>query len=212
MKKGLFVAVVFTLIFVVLGPPAASWAAGSTVFKSTASSKSATAFFESIDSSVCNTGITTDVSVEASNGMSQTPPGPRTLSSIVTVFVSQFDTCTSTPILCIFGSASLADADFKVNAQSATLNTQLTAIDCDTGNPIDMSINVSWKANGQPTPSNFREFFQTPRIIDKSSGHATVTPAQASGTVSDGTTNFTPTPTVDASIASTINGELHISH
>lgn len=208
-----FIAIVFALMFVVLGLSTASWAAGATVFKFTARSKLVFASFESTDTSVCNTGIITSVSVTADDNVFQTPPGPGAESSTIDVFVSQFDTCTST-FPCIFGFTSLADADFQVNAESATLITKLTAIDCNTGNPIspDMSVNLTWTGNGQPRPTNDHVINQTPKSIFKLDARGTTTPAQASGTISIGITNFTPDPALDANIVSTLNGQLTIIH
>lgn len=202
-------------VLVVLGFPVNSWGAGPSIFKTTERSKSVFADFTSEDTSVCDTGIDTNVSVFAVNDVVQTRPGTGTPSTTVTAVVSQFDSCTSTLTLCASAFTTVADSDLQFNGvKSATLNTKVPVSDCQTGNPLspDMVISLTWTAFGHPSPSNNHILNQTPFFLFKSETHGIISPAQASGTVSIGTTNFTQEPTFDGEIASQLVGTITITH
>lgn len=178
--------------------------------------KSANAFFSSADPSGC---IFTDVGVFASDdaSISHDPPGPPNSfsGSGAFGFISQFDNCNSIQIVFAdcFNSAPLADSDFQVigrNLDSATLNTTLECFDFLGGGSFNASVALSWTGVGNPVRQSGSFHFRQPGFIVNSRFSGTSRRAEASGSVSDGITNFTPNPALDASIQNVKNGDVVI--
>jgi hypothetical protein len=107
-----------SLVLATFSLPTTAWAVFNFNFKG----EIAVAIFSNTDSSGC---LVTNVAVFASENVSQEPPAPGASSSGVSLFISQFDDCTGTPLLAADGSTLLADPDFQVFGQlkAATLNT-----------------------------------------------------------------------------------------
>jgi hypothetical protein len=178
--------------------------------------QSADAFFSSTDPSGC---IVTDVGVFASDdaSISHDPPGPPTSSSGsgAFIFISQYDSCNGIQLIAAdcFTSVPLADADFQVignTLDSATLNTTLGCFDYVSGGSFNVSVALTWTAIGNPVRQSGNSHFRTPGFIVNSRFSGTSRSATASGTVSDGTTNFTPNPTSAASIGNAKSGQVVI--
>jgi hypothetical protein len=167
-----------------------TWAAQAQ--KERVTGPSAFAFFEDITADEC---VLTLVNIEAFSRILHAPPGPPNSRSEVFVIIDQFNLCTGEQLVFAIGNATLSDSDFEVSKklESARLITTIEVSDSVSGSSFDVSIDVTWTATGQPVKQKLfvqtrsADFFQ----IFKSSG--TFADASASGTVSDGTTNFIQT-------------------
>ena len=138
--------------------------------------------------------ISTSVFVFSSESVFQDPPGPPDTSSFAFVGIFQFDGCTGYSLKSVFGSALLADQDFQVRRNSARLNAAIPAFDFSTGMPTTVAVNLTWTCTGPLSRSSFNSHFQSPDVIFNSHSSGTFCPAQASGSVSIGPTNFAPGP------------------
>lgn len=209
LRHRIAVAVGITFGLIVL---AASVEAGDTIrFKG----ESANAFFSSTDPGGC---IVTDVGVFASESATvfHDPPGPPNSSSgsVGSIFISQFDFCNGVQLVgadCF--AAPLPDPDFQVigrNLESATLNTTLGCFDFVDGGSFNVSVALGWTGIGNPVRQSSSFHFRTPGFIVNSRSTGTFRSAEASGSVSDGITNFTPNPTSSAAIQNVRNGDVVI--
>lgn len=165
------------------------------------------AFFESMDETQC---VSTIVSVTAvdGEGVFILPPGPPSSfgterEARVTIF--QFDSCTNTQLFDAFCVTPLANGEFQFAGPNLDFATLITTLDClDNLSGIEtedaISVNLGWVGIGDPTRERFHFHVQ-----DRNSDFLTNTTlgitsrsAEASGSVSDGVTNFTPDSTVEA--------------
>lgn len=182
-----------------------STASAASVFKFRGESVSA--FFSSIDGCV-----ETNVFVSATEGNFQSSPGRPSPVSDLFLFISQYDFCTDTLLLSADAFAVLSDEEFEVARKlaSATLITTVTAFEHVSETPFDVSVDLTWTAVGPLSRQNNKSHFSTPgcKILSRFKGSSRF--AEASGSVSDGTTNFTPEPSVDAFITSAKSGDVVI--
>jgi hypothetical protein len=186
MKFAVLALLAFTLAAFTL--PTSTWAAE--VFRSRVKGPTARAFF--ITQEEC---IQTNVSIEAFDNIVHLPPGPPNSRSEAVVIIDLFDFCNGEQLVFALGSATLSDSDFQVGKkiESARLITTIEVSDSVSGSSFDVSIDVTWTASGQPEKVNnrFQSRFPDRFITEQSRG--TFREAVASGTVSDGTTNFIQT-------------------
>ncbi len=205
MKTIIKLLVVLTLTLAVFSLPTTAWAGEVFSFKG----KSAGAFFSSTDPSGC---IITDAFVFASEDTFQNPPGPGNSSSGASLFIAQFNVCTSTQLLAASGFASLADPDFQVlgKLNSATLNATVNVFDFVSSSSFNVDVDLTWTGTGPLSRQNSHFHFQS--LGCNASGHSNSTSrsAEASGSVSDGATNFTPVPSLGASLSSAKSGNVFI--
>jgi len=166
----------------------------------------ADAFFSSFDG--C---IATDVGVFASDGISQSTPGPGGASSGTNLFISQYDFCTDIQLLAAEGFASLAGPDFQVSKRldSATLNATVNVFDFVSNTSFDVSVNLTWTGTGLLIRQSGNSHFDSPGCKIHSRFRGTFRSAEVSGSVSDGVTNYTP-GTGGGSISSVKSGDLFI--
>lgn len=170
----------------------------------------AEAEFFNVDPSEC---VFTDVFVTAVDGRVKEAGHPA-VSSMAFVFISQFDDCTGTDLLAAEGEATLAAGAFQIDEglTTATLNATIEVTDflTDTSFPVDVS--VSWTGSGPTFRQKDHFQLKTPGFKVNAHFDGTFRDAMAAGTVSDGTTDFTPDPAVFADMASIKQGEVDISH
>ncbi len=128
------------------------------------------------------------------------------------VFIGKFDFCTQTDLLEASGSTFNPDFQISTKLDSASLNATISVFDFLSGNTFNVSVSTTWTATG-PLSHEIQSFhFHTKGFIDNFHLNAAFRDAGASGTVSDGTTNFTPSPSLFAQIASVKFGEVTITH
>ena len=190
MKTTIKLTIAFALALATFSQHTAASAGG--VFK--ARGKGASANFSSVDTSGC---VFTDVFVNPNEGFFQSPPGPGSASSGVLLAISQYDACAGVQLLAAEGFAPLGDPDFQVfgNLQSATLTATVNVFDFVTGTSFDVFVDLTWTG--------------TANFVNREKGHSHIDfpgckintrfdlvfrPAVATGSISDGSTNYTPEP------------------
>jgi hypothetical protein len=176
--------------------------------------KEANAFFFSTDPSEC---IFTEVFVFTGEDaeVSNDPPGPPNSSSLslASIFLSQFDSCNG--IQLVFADClrdALPDSDFHIGKKLdlATLNTTLDCSDLLGGPSFDVSVALTWTAVGDLVRERNSVHLRTPGFIVNERFRGTFRSAEASGSVSDATTNFTPNPSEAATIGNVTIGNVTI--
>jgi hypothetical protein len=75
-----------------------------------------------------------------------------------------------------------------------------------------VDVNVNWTGSGDIVKNKYHDHLKEPGFKLNAHFTSTARNATAAGTVSDGTTNFTPQPTVSAEMGSTKRGEVVIIH
>jgi len=157
--------------------------------------------------------IVTNVFVIASDSRVRPAPGPGTTSSFASVTITKYDACTNTILLLAYGSAfPLTAADFDVSNKlaSAALNVTVNLFDDVSTTTFDVDVGLGWTGTGPLSRQHTNSHFHTPGCIINSRGNGTSRTAEASGSVSNGATNFTPEASVDASIHQVKNGTVTI--
>jgi hypothetical protein len=177
------------------------------VEKFSASGPSASASFASTDE--C---ISTYAYVSAATDVIHQPPGPANTSTTAYLTVVKSDACQYTLLVDGNGSATLGDTDFQVGKRldTATLKTTINVYDSVSDSYIDVDVDLAWKATGQAGRSTVITHDTSADLIfhQKMTGAGRV--AEAAGTVSDGTTNFSPEPTPDGFIQNVSTGNVTI--
>lgn len=159
------------------------------------------AFIDEDQSDPC---ISTFVNVTFSAFTVQSPPDPAEESLEAFVFISKYNLCTSTDLIFGGGFKQLTDQEFTIdprNLSSASLNTTIEVLDLVSGVPFNVDVSMMWTANGDIIRSNQHHNFWTPSFLFKDRSNGTFRESTASGTISDGTTNFTPDPSLFAEIS-----------
>ena len=151
--------------------------------------------FASFDSS--DGCIDTSVSVDGH----QNTVSKQTVSS-ADIIIEQFNVCTSVLLLGAFGFTSNANFQVGKKLVSASLNTTISVTDIVSGNTFPVSVNLTWTSTSAITQEDQTFHFHTKGFTQNGHFNADFRDANALGTVSDGTTNFTPSPSVFAQIMS----------
>ena len=150
------------------------------------------AYFSSTDPSGC---IVTEVGLSARDDTRKEPPEPGTTESLVALSIYQYDNCTGEQL--IFGNAFgwLEEGDLQISKRlgSATLNTTLIDFEDASGGPIrEVYVDLTWSATGPATRSSGHTHLTTPDCKYMGHWRGMSRFADVTGTVSAGTTNFTP--------------------
>src|SRR6266545_541718 len=138
--------------------------------------------------------VQTVVYVLATDGRFKTDPGGPEAASGGEVYISKFDVCAQTQLVDAFGFAVLAPDEFQVDEQltAATLTATIEVSDFTSGTSFPVHVSVSWTGFGDTFSQDDRFHLKTPGFKVNFHLDGTFRQAAASGTVSDGTTNFTP--------------------
>jgi hypothetical protein len=161
--------------------------------------------------------VQTVVYVLASDGEFKTDPGGPAAASAGEVYLFQNDLCTQTRIFGGFGFAMLEPDEFQIDEEftEATLTTTIEVSDGVTGRTIPLNVSVAWNGNGDTFRDDTRFHENTPGLRVNFHLDGIFREATASGTVSDGTTNFTPEPALSGygtRLGSIKVGEVDIIH
>lgn len=199
MKKHLLLlSLAFLLIAVSLSAPAQAAtqpanlqfmspiAPGATVMKY--KGEAATAFF-SQTSDGC---LYTDTYLFAGAGKLQNPPGAPEANNWANVSVYRYDSCTGTWLTGASGSVAINNATFQIDQQlnAAHLQTTVPMYDWMTGASFNLAVDLTWAGNGDLTRSKSQNQYQSPGCKFKSQFNGSFRSAVASGTISDGATNY----------------------
>jgi hypothetical protein len=206
--KRFMLAVTLLLNMVVTALPA--HAAGAETRHFNFKGQFAEAVFDTVDSSGC---IETFVTVIAEDRrIKQAGPAEATLRAMVDLF--QIDSCSGKLLLSAFGLATLTPDQFQIDKQfnAATLNATIEVTDSLSSNTFPVNVSVRWTGSGDIVTVKNHDHLKEPGFKLNARFTGTSRNATASGTVTDGTTNFTPQPAVVADMGSTKRGEVVIIH
>ena len=206
MKTKLNLLVVLTLVLATLAQPSNARAGGGLGLSFRG--PSAIASFYNV--SGCTV---TEAFVIASQFKQRDARGPATSLSFASVTVSQFDLCADTLVLYAYGTASpLAPAELQISKKlnTAQLITTVPVFDEISGTNFDVSVDLSWTATGPLSRQQITTHFDTPGCISNSHTQSRSRPAEASGTISDGVTNFSPETSLSTSLESVKSGTVVI--
>ena len=165
------------------------------------------AFFSSTDPSGC---VETDTFVTANRPTDQQLPGRGTTTGIGAVSLFEYNACSDTVLLQAVGEKdTLRATEFQVSRQLdwAWLRTTITLTDIDSGDTFDVNVNVAFTGSSgihRDTANSNDRYGRGCHVLNRWKG--TGRDADASGSVSDGVTNFTPTASQWGEIGMTIGG------
>jgi hypothetical protein len=179
-----FTVLALVLIFTAVAAPLFAWAAEKTQFRF--KGLVALAFFDGVEGCIATT-----VGVRATSGTESVGPGKPGNVSEVEAFVEQFDICLEEVLLNVEGAAPVSAAEFQIDKklESARVTKTVTLTD-ESGNSLDVSVNLTWTATSQPEVSTNRFYIRTPGSITHEQNKGTFREASAEGTVSSGGTNL----------------------
>ncbi len=169
------------------------------------------AFFSDIDPSGC---VQTSVAVGASNGWLQVPPGgPPQPNPGVYLAISKFNLCTGTQLMSIEANPSIPASDLQIDGltfASATLKTAFNVCDSVSRACFDVTLNLAWIATGPAAAIHEPLHSEEPGLKVNFHWNGRHRPADATGTVSDGTTNFAPGASLNGDIGRFRQGWVYI--
>lgn len=206
MKARLNVVVVLILVLAVFAQPSPARAGGGLGLSFRG--PSAIGSFQSV------TGcLLTETFVIASRFKQRDARGPADSVSFASVTVSQFDLCADTLVLYAYGTASpLAAGALQISSKLDTgrLVTTVPVFDEISGASFDLAVDLRWTGTGALSRQQTTTHFHTPGCRTNSHLQSRSRPAEASGSVSDGVTEFTPAPSLWASLDSVRSGTVVI--
>ena len=200
----LFVLVLFLVAFAFTTSAPRAHAASGTTFVTRFSGIAAQANFDSLSPDGC---VDTFVFVDGS----QNTVNKQTFSS-ADVFVGQFDLCTNTLLLSASGSTSSPTFQVGDKLLSASLSATIPVFDSVSGNMFNVSVSVTWTSTSAITHVDQTLHVHSKAFTENAHENADLRDANASGTVSNGTTNFTPSPSIFAQILSAKEVDVSIIH
>jgi hypothetical protein len=117
--------------------------------------------------------------------------------STADVFIGQVDTRTGATVLDASGGTDTPTFQIDKNLLSASLSATVPLTDNQTGQPLfNVSVNMIWTSTSAIQYQNNTFHYRTEGFTITSHSNAAIRDAIASGTVSDGTTNYTPSGTL----------------
>jgi hypothetical protein len=198
---------IVSLTAVILAPAAVADAASAKVSVANLRGPLVNATFSVTDPSGC---IETDTFVSANLPSYQQLPGRPVTTGVASVSIFEYDACTDTTILDAVGlTEALPAGALQVSKQldRASLTMTLPMMDIDTNATFDIAVNVAWVGTSaiRRDDENSNDFYGGGcHVLDRWKGSGRT--ADASGTVSDGATNYTPTTTQAGEIGFVIDG------
>jgi len=186
----LFILLLSLVAFTFASTAPRAHAASGTTFVSRFHGLSAQADFDNLSPDGC---IDTFVFVD---GFQNTVN--KQTSSGADIFIDQFNNCTSIELLAAFGSTSNPNFQIDKKLLSASLSATISVTDFVSGSTFNVAVSVAWTSTSAIAHENATFHFHTKGFTENFHNNADFRDANASGTVSDGTTNFTPSPSVSA--------------
>jgi len=133
--------------------------------------------------------------------------------STADVFIGMFDNCTNTTIMDASGGTDNPTFQIDKDLLSASLSAIVPVTDTVSGNTFSVSVNMTWTSTSAIQHQNITQHYQTQGITINSHSNADIRDAIASGTVLNGTTNYTPSGTLwFAQIVSAKSVQVTITH
>ena len=133
--------------------------------------------------------------------------------STADVFIGQTNNCTNTTLLDASGGTGSPAFQIDKTLLSASLSAIVPITDTVSGNTFSVSVNMTWTSTSAIQHQDITQHYRTQGFTINSHSNADIRDAIASGTVSDGTTNFTPAGTLwFAQIVSAKSVQVTITH
>jgi hypothetical protein len=148
----------------------------------------AEAYFYATDASGC---IQTTVIIETGEDI------------LLSIQLLRYDLCQNQTLLEAFGRKPLtkSELNYHGNLDSATLNTTVPLFNYTTNSTLEVSIDLTWTGTGEIQKSRYHSHGSpSPGCHSNLLIQEAYRSAYAAGTVSDGTTNFTPEPADQANL------------
>jgi len=174
------------------------------------SANTATAWFDSWDSLGC---VETRAFVWAWDGTTKLDGARPTSDRGVSVTVDKFDFCTNTVIVEARGDSPLPSDEFVIGKQldAATLHTTVDVYDWVSDFTFPVEVNLSWSGSGDLEEGFSHSVYHTSSYSIVTNDRGAFRNADATGTVSDGSTDYAVGPPVLSQLASTRHGEMSIT-
>jgi len=154
--------------------------------------------------------ISTYVGVSAGEDVGQSPPGPSSPQSFAAIYIDQFDYCTSTGLISASGYTDAPAFQMDNFLTSATLNATINVFDYVSNTWFAVAVDMDWTGTGDLNRGNSHSHYQSPDCTFNYQSNGTWRSAEASGSVSMDTTNFTPNPSQYADLSSSKSGQVSI--
>jgi hypothetical protein len=208
--KQAFIRSVITVLSIgalILAPTAIADAASTKVSLANLRGSLINASFTSFDPSGC---IETDTFVTANTPSYQQLPSQPVTTTVGAVNIYEYDACTDTTLLQAIGeSDALPAGALQVSKQLdwATLTATFTMTNIDTNATFDVDVHVALTGTSviHRDDVNSNDFYGGGcHVLNRWKGSGRT--AAASGSVSDGVTNYIPTRTAEAEIGYVIDG------
>ena len=139
--------------------------------------------------------IETIVYVHASDGTVKFEPGGPEAASGGDVSLFQKDVCTHTQLRSAYGRTQLMPDQFQIDEEftTASLAARINVFDAVSGADIPLDVNMAWTGYGDTFNQDERYHEDAPLLKFHFRLDGTYRNGTASGTVSDGTINYSPT-------------------
>lgn len=144
----------------------------------------------------------------ATEGSDQASPGPGTTDAFVDIAIDRYDVCLGEPLTSAYGFAPLDTGAlrFQGNLNAASLVTTVEVYDWVTDSSFEVAVDVTWKGGGGLTREKFHQQYSSDGYRVNLRYQGVFRQAQANGSVSDGSTEFTPRPSAWAWLAEVSQG------
>jgi hypothetical protein len=149
----------------------------------------ADAQFTSLDFTGC---IQTDVVVFAGSATIKDTGSPPTIEPLVNVTYAVGDICNLVLLRSGFGSTNVINFQMDSGLVAAHASATVPVSDDQHGTTINLYVNLDWSGFGDITTLRVKDHFDTPSFSVKMRAKGNFRDATVSGSVSDGTVNFTP--------------------
>ena len=167
------------------------------------------ASFQSTDSTGC---IVTQVFVTDTLDTEHDPPGSPQYVPNFSIEVNQFNLCNGIPLISAQGVTTTFTSNIAHNLSSASLNATVGLFDFISGNTLNVTFNLNWTGTGDVQHGTVASHYNANGTTINTVANGAFRLGQASGTVSDGTTNYAPLPSVSAVLANNKDGTITITH
>jgi hypothetical protein len=117
---------------------------------------------------------------------------PLDVEPMVNVTYSVFDNCNLVLLRSGFGSTNVVDFQMDSGLVAAHASATVPATDDQHGTTIYLYMNLDWSGFGDITTLRVKDHFDTPPFSVNFRAKGSFRGATVSGSISDGTTNFTP--------------------
>ena len=206
MKTSMFKLFVVVILFLAGVSLIGAAQAGSPVYHFTG--EYANALFSDYDGIGC---VVNEVYIFAGENVSHTPPARRAGMSEALVQIAEYDLCAQELLSLKQGYTLLPDSAFQVanKIESATLAAMIEVLD-ELGEPSHVTINLTWTATGPIVRTKSSSYTHAPDCKINTHYNGTQRVASVSGSISDGTTEFTTLPLIFANIGTDKAGEITI--